>query len=135
MQLLFFILGYFFALLPPNNPKNENFKKMKKALGDIINLHNCTKNHDHVLYCCSWDMARGRCNCYFLGGYFLPLAPSQTKKSNFTMKIAPGDHYTHVYQKLWLDVVRFLRYGSRQMDGRTRTDRQHFGKFFALLPP
>ena len=28
--LIFFILGYFFALLPPNNPKNQNLKEMKK---------------------------------------------------------------------------------------------------------
>ena len=29
--------------------------KMKKMPGDIITLHKCTKNHDHMLYCC-WDM-------------------------------------------------------------------------------
>ena len=27
--------------------------------------------------------------------------------------------FTHVYQKLWLDDVRFLRYGARQTDRRT----------------
>ena len=32
---------------PPNRPKNERFK----VPGDIIILHNCTKNHDHMLYC------------------------------------------------------------------------------------
>ena len=35
----------------------ENFEKMKKIAGDIIILHKCTKNHDH--------MARDGCNCYF----------------------------------------------------------------------
>ena len=59
-----FILGYAFSFYPPNSPKNENFKKMKRAPGDIIIEHKCTKNHDHVLYC-SWDMAHGRCNFYF----------------------------------------------------------------------
>ena len=29
-------------------------------------------------------------------------------------------HFTHVYQKLWLDDVRFLRYGARQTDGRKK---------------
>ena len=46
--------GLFFALLPPsppNSPKNENIKKMKKTPGDIIILHNCTKTHDYRLYC------------------------------------------------------------------------------------
>ena len=27
-----FHFGLFFALLPPNSPKNEHFRKMKKAL-------------------------------------------------------------------------------------------------------
>ena len=44
--------------------KNENFKKMEKASGDVIILHKCTKNYDHILYC-SWDMVRDGCNCYF----------------------------------------------------------------------
>ena len=42
--------GLFFALLPPNSSKNENFTKMKNTPGDIIILHKCTKNHDHILY-------------------------------------------------------------------------------------
>ena len=31
--------------------KIQNFEKMKKTSGDIIILHKCTKNHDHMLYC------------------------------------------------------------------------------------
>ena len=42
-----FHFGLFFALSPPNSPKNQNFKKMKKLPGDIIILHMCTKNHNH----------------------------------------------------------------------------------------
>ena len=34
VQQFFAILGQKF--LPPSSPKNENFKKMKKTLGDII---------------------------------------------------------------------------------------------------
>ena len=48
--------------------------KMKKTPGDIIILHKCTKNHDHPL-CCSRDMARDGCNCYFHFGKFLPFYP------------------------------------------------------------
>ena len=36
--------GLFFALLPPRNPENQNFEKMKKAPGDIISLHMSTIN-------------------------------------------------------------------------------------------
>ena len=35
---------------PPNNPENQNFEKMKKILGDIIILHMCTINENHVMY-------------------------------------------------------------------------------------
>ena len=42
-----FHFGLFFAILPLNSPKNENFNKKKKknfqkTLGDIIILHMCT---------------------------------------------------------------------------------------------
>ena len=44
--------------------KIKILKKWKKTPGDIIILHKCTKNHDHMLYC-SWDITHDRCNCYF----------------------------------------------------------------------
>ena len=62
--IVIFHFRLFFVLLPPNSPKNENFKKMKKRLGDVIILHKCAKNHDHMQYC-SWDMVCNGCNCYF----------------------------------------------------------------------
>ena len=44
----------FWAILwlftPLNSLKNQNFKKMKKAAGDIIILHMCTKNDDQMMY-------------------------------------------------------------------------------------
>ena len=40
----------FFAFYPPNNPKNQNFEKMKKTPGDITILHTCTKNYDQMMY-------------------------------------------------------------------------------------
>ena len=51
--------GLFFALLPPNSPKNENFEKMKKMPGDIIILHMSTKNYDQMMYG-SCDMVQNR---------------------------------------------------------------------------
>ena len=36
-------MGHFLPFtLPPKNPKNQNFEKMKKITGDSIILHNCT---------------------------------------------------------------------------------------------
>ena len=46
--ILYFRL--FLPFYPPSSPKNENFKTMKKTPGDIIILHKCNKNHDHMLY-------------------------------------------------------------------------------------
>ena len=45
--------GPFFAfLLPPlsNNPENQNFEKMKRSPGDIVILHMCTINENHMRY-------------------------------------------------------------------------------------
>ena len=95
--IVIFHFGLFFALLP----KNQNFKKMKKTPGDIMILHMCTKNHDHILYC-SWDMERARCNyfsfcaivcdrcnCYF---WFWAILGHLGQKINFKkMKKTPGD--------------------------------------------
>ena len=52
MDRIFCQFGQFFAHLPHKNPKNQHFEKMKKKTpGDIIVLHKCTKNQDHMLYC------------------------------------------------------------------------------------
>ena len=47
---IFCHFGQFFALLSPNNPKNQNFEKMKKPPGDIIILHTYTINLNHMMY-------------------------------------------------------------------------------------
>ena len=49
---------------PLTTQKIKILKNWKKTPGDIIILHKCTKNHDHMLYC-SLDMARNGFNCYF----------------------------------------------------------------------
>ena len=46
---IFCNFGLVFALLP-NNSKNQNFEKMKKTPGDIIILHKCTINNNHMMY-------------------------------------------------------------------------------------
>ena len=41
------------------NPNYEIFKKLKKNAGNVIILHMCTKNHNHLMYS-SWDMEWNR---------------------------------------------------------------------------
>ena len=45
--------GPFFVLLTPDNLKNQNFEKMKEKKtppGDIIILHTCMINDNHMMY-------------------------------------------------------------------------------------
>ena len=72
MDSIFCHLDHFY---PPNNPKNQNFEKIKKTPGDIITLHMCTINENHMIYG-SWDMEHvtDRIFCHF-GPLFSILPP------------------------------------------------------------
>ena len=48
----YFSVWAIFVLLLPKQPEKSKFKKMKKTPGDIIVLHMCTKNNDHMMYSC-----------------------------------------------------------------------------------
>ena len=52
---LFVSLGHFFALLPHYWPEKLKFGKNVKNPGDIILVHMCTINEDHMIYG-SWDI-------------------------------------------------------------------------------
>ena len=83
---IFSHFGLFFALLPPDNPKNLNFGEKKKIPWSIILLHMWTINHDHIIHC-SWDMMRGRCNSYFLfWAIFSSFTPLTTQKIKILKK-------------------------------------------------
>ena len=71
-------------LPPPNNPENQNFEKMKKTPGDIIILHKCTINDNHVIYG-SWDMKFTRFFCH-LEPFFALLPPNSLKNENLKKK-------------------------------------------------
>ena len=76
----------FCPFCPPSSPKNQNLIKKKKTPGDIIILHKCTKNRDHMLYC-SWDMVRDRCNLYFsFWAIFCPFTSLTAWKMKFSKK-------------------------------------------------
>ena len=110
----------FWAIFCPFTPDPENFKKMKKILGDII-LHQCTNNNDLMPYC-SWDIVHDISNCYFsFWATFCPFTPPPPptaqemkipKKKNPTCRYF---HFTQAYQKSWSYTILFLRYGTWQM--------------------
>ena len=114
----FVILDYFLPFYPPNNSKNQNFKKMKKKSGDIIILHKCTINENHIMYG-SWDMKRDGQNFLF-STVFFPFTPLTTWKikilKNWKKHLEISSFSIFVYQTLWSDDVRFVRYGARRTE-------------------
>ena len=83
LRHIFCHFGPFLPFYPTYNLENQNLKKLKKASGDVIILHLCPKDHDHMMYA-SWDMERNR----------------YTFLSIWTRRYYP---FTHVYHKwaLW----------------------------------
>ena len=118
----FLFWASFFPFYLSNSLKNQNFEKMKQIPGDTIILHICTTNSDQMMYS-SWDMVCDRFNCYFsFWTIFCPFTPRTAQKGKILKKwkiIWVYLHFTHVYQKLWSDNIRFLRYAVRQTDGWT----------------
>ena len=92
--IVIFHFGLYFSILPPppKQPKKWKIQKMKKKHVNIIILHKCTKNHDHML-CCSWDMLCDRCNCYFsFWVIFCPFNPLRAQKIKISKnEKVPGD--------------------------------------------
>ena len=118
----FVILDHFLPFYPPNNPKNLNFKKMKKWPRDGIILHMCTTNENHMMYGYwdrnvtnrTWQMY----NCDFsFWAIFCPFTPiNSPKNENFKKKKWKNawryHHFTHVHQNPWSNAILFLRYGA-----------------------
>ena len=80
-------LGPFFALrgVPLAAQKMKISKQWEKHL-DIIILHQCTKNYDHMLYC-SWDIACVGYNCYFsFWATFCTFTPLTVQKMKISKK-------------------------------------------------
>ena len=78
----FVILGHFLPFYPPNNTKNQNFEKTKKALGDIIILHMCTINDNRMMYS-SWNMEHDGQNFLSLLTIFCSFPPNNLNNQNF----------------------------------------------------
>ena len=74
---LFVILDHFLHFYPPDNPKNQNLKNIyikKKKTGDIITLHMCTINDNHMTYG-SWNMECDGHNFLSFWTIFCPFTP------------------------------------------------------------
>ena len=115
------------------NLKNQNFEKMKKKKkfpGDIIILHMCTKNHNHMRYS-SWNTKRDR--IFFHFGSFLTLLPPPTlnspKNENFKKiktNLTISSFYTSVPK------IMIICYTMPEIWHMTDVIIFHFALFFAL---
>ena len=80
----------FFAFSARDDPENQNFEKLKNITGDIIILHMCTINNNHMMYV-SWDMEHERKFLSFWTVFAL-LPPNNPENQNFEKrKKKPGD--------------------------------------------
>ena len=110
----------FLPFYPPNNPKNHNFEKLKKAPWYIITLHICTINDNQIMY----------------GLYVTYLSTNNPKNEHFEKmkkKAWRYYHFTHVYHKWQSNGVWFLRYWARQVDFFVILD--HFLPFYPCNNP
>ena len=112
--------GRVFALLPPLKPRKiDILKKWKKHL-EILSLY--TSVIKIMITCCNvpeiWRVTDVTVTFHFRL-FFALLQPKKSKFQKNEKSTWIYHHFTHVYQKFWLDDARFLRYGGRQTDERT----------------
>ena len=70
----------FCTFVPLTTQKNQNVEKIKKLPGDIITLHTCTINDNHMMYS-SWDMECDGQNFLSFWTVFCPFSPLTTPKN------------------------------------------------------
>ena len=97
--------GPFLLFYPPNNLQNQSFENMKRAPGDVIILHMCTKSDIHIMYG-SRDMEHDRQNFLSFWTIFCslpqptpppPSPPRNPENQNFEgMKKTSGDIILHM---------------------------------------
>ena len=91
--LRFFVtFSHFLPFHSPDDPENQNFEQLKKTPGDIIILHMCIINDNHIMYC-SRHMERDQQEFFVILDRFLPFyPPNDPQNQNFIKtKLTPGD--------------------------------------------
>ena len=105
---------------------------MKKFAEDIIILHMCTKNHNHMMYG-SWDIEHDGqifLSCSTIFCRFNPLTTQKWKSSKNEKNTWIYYHFTHLYHKWQSYDVWFLKYGVWQTEYFVNLD--HFLPFYPL---
>ena len=123
--------GPFFTLFTPppsNNPKNQNFEKLKKLPGDIIILHTYTINDNHMIYS-SWDMKHDVQNFLSFWTVFCLFTPYNPKNQNFEkLRKKPG--YIIILHMCTIN-YNYMMYGSWDIE----CDWQNVLPFWTIFCP
>ena len=101
---------------PPNNPKNQNFEKNKKILGDIIILHLCTTNDNQDAWCLIYYQA-WQTEFFVILDYFCPFTLLTIQKIKILKKwknLLEILSFTQVYHKWQSYDIWSLRYQLQQ---------------------
>ena len=87
MDVIIFHFGPFFCTFTPLQAKKIKIKKKikKKRPWDIIILHKCAKNHDHMPHC-YWDMVHDRWNYFSFWAIFCHFTPLTAQKIKILQK-------------------------------------------------
>ena len=83
-SFLVLVCMHFLSFCPTNNPQYQNLE-MKKMPGDIILLHMCTINEDHMMYD-SWNTRHNRQNFLSFWAIFCPFTLLTTGKIKISKK-------------------------------------------------
>ena len=119
-----------FTLPPLKTQKIRILKIWKKIAGDIIILHKCTENYNHMRYS-SWDTEWDRKFFLSFRATFCNFNLLATGKITIKIKneksIWKCHNFTHIYEN-----HNYMIYASWGME-YDRHNFCHFGPFFALL--
>ena len=118
----------FWAIFCPFSPlttQKIKILKLKKAPGDIIILHICTINENHMMYG-SWDTKHDRQTFLSFWTIFCPFTPLTPKKSKFWKNEKNTSFCTGVP---WLTIIWCIVPEIPSMTDRIFC---HFEPFFAL---
>ena len=128
-QTNFYHFRPFFALSPLTTQKIKTLK-LKKTLGDIIILHICTINDNHMIYG-SWDTECDR-QFFVILDCFLPFYPLMDPENQIFEKIKKIPENIIILQMCNIN-ENHMMYGSWD-PGMMDRFFFHFGPFFAHLP-
>ena len=118
-RLKLVIIGHFLAFCSHKNQKKSKlWKKKGKNLGNIIILHMCTKNHNHMMYgSCGTEWDRQNFLLYWtIFCFFTPLTIHKIKILKKWKKNNWGYYWFTLKHHKWQSYhVWFLKHGGQQI--------------------